>query len=85
MNKETSRWIITFGSDHLPEIAHKIRPLKIMLIIEAPTEKEARDIVFKSFIGEKFATSYFYSQAERFKEDYNMIEYSLQDLETLRK
>ena len=79
-----SKYIITFGSDQLPEVAHKVRPLKVMLVIEADSEYEARDIALKSFVGKKFCTSYPYSKAQEFKDNYNMEEYSMKDLEGLR-
>ena len=78
------KYIMTFGSGQLPEVSHKVRPLKVMLVIEADSEYEARDIAFKSFVGKKFCTSYPYSKAGEFKDKYNMEEYSLEELEGLR-
>ena len=77
--------IITFGSAQLAEIAHKVNPMKVMLVIEAPNEYSARNKVFESFIGKYFAFSYAYSKAEEFKKKYNMEEYSLEELIEMKK
>ena len=80
-----NKWIFTFGSGQLPDIQKTINPMKVMLVVEAETENEARSEVFKSFIGPYFCTSYpFEPYAVEFKEKYNMIEFTLKDLETMR-
>ena len=79
--KEFKKWIITFGSGQLPEVASIINPMNIMLIVEAPTEGIAREKVFNSFIGRNFCTSYPYEPyAKEFKEKYRMIECKLDNL-----
>lgn len=79
--KETKKWIFTFGSTHLTALEGKVRPLKVMLIVEAENERQARTTVFNSIIGDKFCTSYPYDKyAERFKREYNMGEYTLEQL-----
>lgn len=79
-----NKFIITFGSGQLTEF--DVRPNDVALIIEANNEYEARNIVFDyDGIGNKFCTSYPYSYIEQFKNVYNMIEYSLDDLESKRK
>ena len=72
-----NKYIFTFGSDHLPELADILRPLKVMLIVEAENELKARDIVFSSFIGDKFCTSYDYEKRHEFRDRFNMAEYDL--------
>ena len=81
----TSKWIFTFGSGQLPELKTSINPMDVMLVIEAEYEREAREQVFKSFIGPYFCTSYPYEQhVAEFKEKYNMQEFSLKDLNIMR-
>ncbi len=70
-----NKYIITFGTDHLKEIANLIRPLKAIVTIEASSEKQAREKIFRSFIGKKFCTTYPYEpNAQNFKDDYQSIE-----------
>jgi hypothetical protein len=76
--------IITFGQNHLPGVM--IRPMSVMLIIEADTEREARDQVMNSFIGKAFCTSYPYEPyAKEFTEKHGMVQYTLEDIEKLRR
>ena len=50
-------------------------------MIEAKNENEARNIVFNSFIKDKFCTSYEYDKhIDEFKNKYKMFEINLQDL-----
>jgi hypothetical protein len=75
--------IVTFGSNHLQTVA--VNPMSVILVIEADTELKARQIVFDSFIGKAFCTSYPYEPyAEEFNRDYNMKEYTLEQLEEMR-
>ena len=72
------KYIFTFGSSHLKEFA--VFASDVLLIVEADNEVEARKIVFDSPIGDKFCTSYPY---ERYIDDfknYNMIEYTFEEL-----
>ena len=78
------KWIVTFGSSHLEELRGKVRPMSVILVIEADTENEARDIVFSSFIGRTFSASYPYSKSIEFQKEYNMVEYTLKQLEEMR-
>ena len=79
-----NKYIFTFGSGQLTEF--NVRPNDVALIIEANNENEARSIVFDyDGIGGKFCTSYPYSCMEQFKNEYNMNEYSLDELESRRK
>ena len=74
-----NKYVITFGSDQLPEFPGN--SLKVMLVIEADSERYARDKVFNTSIGGNFCTSYKYDDvAEEFKELYDMEEYTLEDL-----
>jgi hypothetical protein len=81
---ENKKFIITFGSSQLDDF--NVRPNSVALIIEAINENEARDQVFNfKGIGERFCTSYPYDKyIDEFINEYNMEEYSLQDLENLR-
>lgn len=76
--------IITFGNNHL--IQFNVRPLSVMLVIEAESENKARTLALNfNGIGEYFCTSYPYTKYEKeFKEKYNMKEYTFDDLEMLR-
>ena len=79
-----NKYIFTFGSGQLTEF--NVRPNDVALIIEANNENEARSIVFDyDGIGDKFCTSYPYSYIDQFKNEYNMKEYSLDELESRRK
>jgi hypothetical protein len=80
-----NKYIITFGPDHLSSVSIPIRPLKMMLIVEAESEEEARSKVFKSFIGPYFSTSYPYSKKEEFIERFKMVEIKFDDLIELEK
>jgi len=68
------KYIFTFGSDHLKEVSAIVNPMNIMLVVTAESEGQAREKVFNSFIGKKFATSYPYSEAQGMKDKYNMFE-----------
>ena len=79
------KFIITFGSSQLSDV-QTIRPMEIMLVIEAEDEYTARREVMESFIGEKFCTSYPYEKyADEFAEKYGMYEVQLDTLEKLRR
>ena len=78
------KYIFTFGSNQLPELRHKLNPMDVMLVVEGENEGKAREVVFKSFIGEKFCTSYPYSYKEEFVEKYNMYESTLNELVALK-
>ena len=76
--------IITFGSKHLEWLHHKLNPMQVALIIEADSHIDARNLVFKSRIGEYFATSYPYDEnIGHFKKNLNMKEYSLAELDAI--
>jgi len=74
-------YIFTFGSSHLNEISLRVSPMKVMLIIEAESEHEAREIVFDSFIGDRFCTSYPISMQTRFTTLHGMVPYRLRELQ----
>ena len=79
------KFIITFGSNQLPELHNKLNPMKVMIVIEAKDEREARNIAFDSFVGRNFCTSYPYEPfAKKFADDYGMVEYSLKELEGIK-
>lgn len=76
------KYIFTFGSGQLPWVRERgINVMKVMLVVEAEGEHLARDIVINSKIGIRFCTSYEYDKyAQYFKDEYKMIEYSLNDI-----
>ena len=75
---------ITFGSDALPELKHVLNPMIVMLVVSGESMADARDKVFKSFIGDKFCTSYPYDRfADEYKTKYGMKEHTLEELEYL--
>ncbi len=77
-----NKYIFTFGSRHLKEF--NVNPMEVMLIVEAENEGSARDKVFNfPGIGEYFCTSYRYSRKHEFNK-FNMVEYTLEDLEKER-
>ena len=85
MNKNLTKWIFTFGSNQLQEIRHKVRPMKVMIVIQTEHERDARNQIFDSFIGQKFCTSYPYKPfAEEFVSKYNMKVYTLKQIEDMR-
>ena len=75
-----NKYIITFGSDQLQELRHIFNPMKVMVVVHAGSEMDARNMVFKSFIGKNFCTSYPYSEAQEFKDKYNMFEIEFEDI-----
>jgi len=76
------KYIITFGTNHLKDF--NIDAAKTALIVEGNDEYEARNQVFNfNGIGDKFCTSYDYSQILKFK-DRGFEEITLEDLEKLR-
>lgn len=79
-----NKYIFTFGSSQLDEFA--VNPNSVALIIEADTECEARTIVFNyKGIGAKFSSSYEYEDnIDMFLNQYNMVEVTLDELESLR-
>ena len=71
--------IITFGSSQLEWL--DVYSQEVALVIEADNEMEARSIVFKSEIGNKYSTSYPYEdKIDEFKAKYGMKEYTLEEL-----
>ena len=80
-----NKYIFTFGSNHLPTLNNILRPMQIMLIVTSNNESTARKKVFDSFVGDKFATSYDYSEAQQFKDDYKMFEVEFDDLINLEE
>ena len=75
------KYIFTFGSKHLEWLHYKLNPMNVALVVEAENENVARQIVFKSKIGEYFFTSYPYDEfVEEFKSRFGMKEYSLEEL-----
>lgn len=75
--------IITFGSGQLTNF--NVKPLDVMLVVEADSEKFARQQVFDSVIGTNFCTSYSYEKyVQEFTEQYGMQEYSLEELMSLQ-
>ena len=80
------KFIFTFGSNQLPDLAHQLRPMELMLVVEGEDEFTARREVFKSFIGERFCTSYPYEKhAEEFAEKYGMYEITLDTLNKMKE
>jgi hypothetical protein len=78
-----NKYIITFGSAHLPDF--QVNATYVALIIEAEDENAAREVVFAvPGIGARFAFSYPYSKMPEFAEKYNMVEMTLNELERLR-
>ncbi len=80
-----NKYVITFGSGQLYDF--NVIPNDVMLVIEADNMNEAREKVFDfDGIGGNFCTSYNYDEfVEEFKYEYGMIEYSLSDLNKLRR
>ncbi len=78
------KYAFTFGSGQLKEIQYMVNPMSVILVIEAPDKGTARDIVFGSFIGKNFCTSYPESSIKEFEEKYGMRQYSLQTLQMMR-
>ena len=71
--------IITFGSGQLEWL--DVRANDVALVIEAENMNEARSIVFKTEIGNRYCTSYIYEdKIDEFKTKYNMREYTLKEL-----
>ena len=78
------KYIFTFGSSHLTELKLQVNPMKVILVVEAETMVQARNKVFNSFIGAKWAFSYNYDHSKEFQDKYGMIEYTLAQLEDMR-
>lgn len=79
------KYIFTFGGDHLRDF--DVKPMSVALVIEAESEGMARDTVAKvEGIGMRFAFSYNYEdKMAKFKEDYGMLEYTLNELLAKRR
>lgn len=79
------KYIITFGNGQL--WAFYVRPTTVSLVIEADSEEEARvKAMSVEGIGQRFCSSYPYETAsDKFKKDYGMKEYTLKQLEDLRR
>ena len=79
-----NKWIITFGSSHLE--GFDVNPMKVMLVIEAESENEARSVAQKDPFNNAYCSSYNYDEhAERFTKSYHMVEYNLNELLALRQ
>lgn len=79
------KYIFTFGSNHLKDFS--VRAMDVMLVVEGETVSDARSKVFQfDGIGKYFCTSYPYTEkiVEKFY-NYGMKEFSLIDLESLRR
>lgn len=78
------KYVITFGSGQLTEFF--VRPVNVMLVIEAEDENLARRQAFDfPGIGGCFCTSYKYDEVkDEFINRYGMKEYTLSDLEDKR-
>lgn len=79
------KFIITFGSGQLAEF--NVTPNDVSLVIEADNEMEARIKASEiGGVGNRFCSSYPYETAsEKFKKEYGMTEYTIEQLEELRK
>lgn len=79
------KYIITFGSGQLPSF--NVVPNDVSLVIDAESEVEARIKASQiEGVGNRFCSSYPYSTAsEKFKKEYGMTEYTIEQLEELRK
>jgi hypothetical protein len=75
-----NKFIITFGSGQLPNF--NVRPNDVILVIEANTENDARQVVVDNpHIGIRFSFSYPYEgNAERFKNKFRMFELTMDEL-----
>ena len=82
-----NKYIITFGSSQLQHF--DVVPNNVLLVIKAPSEIEARKIVFNNkYIGDKFCSSYSYSEefiSEMVWYDYRTKEYSMEELNSKLK
>lgn len=79
-----NKYLITFGSNQLHQLHGVLNPMKVMIVVEADNEGEARSKIMESFIGPRFCTSYPYKPyAKEFAEKYNMKEYSLKQIEDM--
>jgi len=77
--ENTNKYIITFGVGQLVGIHPN--PNSVMLIVTGGNMEDARQKVFDSKIGKNFFTSYRYNdEAERFKEEFDMVEYTMEEL-----
>ena len=79
------KYIITFGSGQLSSF--NVTPNDVSLVIDAESEVEARIKASQiEGVGNRFCSSYTYSAAsEKFKKEYGMTEYTIEQLEELRK
>lgn len=79
------KYIITFGSGQLSSF--NVTPNDVSLVIDAESEVEARIKASQiEGVGNRFCSSYPYNTAsEKFKEEYGMTEYTIEQLEELRK
>ena len=83
MDNELNKYIITFGSNQLEDFA--VNSSSVMLVIEATSEAEAREPLFETPFNGRFSFSYPYlDNAEKFKRDYNMVEYTIDELMILK-
>lgn len=73
-----NKYIITFGGSQLQEF--DVRPMDVMLVLEADTEEEARQVAREEF-NNRYSSSYQYEKfVHQFKKDYNMVEFTLNEL-----
>ena len=83
-SENLKKWAFTFGSGHLADF--HVNSSAVILIVDAPTEWEARDIVLGTDgIGTKFCTSYPIEQTEDFIWKYGMSYITLDNLLKLKK
>ena len=77
------KYLFTFGSAHLKDF--EVNPQEVLLVVEGEHEHEARAKVFGfKGIEDKFCTSYPGYHEKKKKKRYNMVEFSLEQLENLR-
>ena len=81
-DSQFNKWFFTFGSEQLEWMREQgINPMSVMLVVEAKSEREARNMVFSSKIGPNFCTLYLYAiHADEFKDKYRMDEYTLEEI-----
>lgn len=77
--------LVTFGSGHLKEFVVG-NPNEVLLVVEGKDFSDCRKKVFDfPGIGEYFCTSYDYSEKDDFINKYDMREYTLEDLNKVRR
>lgn len=77
--------LVTFGSGQLRDFLIG-NPNEVLLVVEGKNWEDCRKKVFNfPGIGDKFCTSYDYSERDEFINKWDMREYTLKDLEKVRK